>query len=108
MDYEKFIAAINENLWRDSKDQDNQSHVYSENSWLGQQCMTLDMCTKKVLKHFADRCQKISQDTEVISDDIILEIMGGNFKKGYTKQTLHQGYERYMRTAIELVYSLHN
>lgn len=108
LDNEKFIAAINENLWQDSKDQDNQSHVYSENSWLGQQCMTLDMYIRETLKHFADKCQKISQDTEVIPDDIILGIIGDNFKKGYIERTLHPGYERYMKVAIELVYSLHN
>ena len=70
--------------------------------------MTLDMYIRETLKHSADKCQKISQDTEVIPDDIILGIIGDNFKKGYIERTLHPGYERYMKVAIELVYSLHN
>ncbi len=108
LDSKKFTAAINENPWKDSKAQGNQLHVYSENSWLGQQCMTLDMYRERTVKHFADKCQKISQDTEVMSDDIILGITGGNFKKGYIKRTLHSEYERYMKVAIGLMYSLHN
>lgn len=108
LDNKKFIAAINENLWQDSKDQDNQPHVYSENSWLGQQCMTFDICIRQTVKHFVNKCQKISQDIGIISDDIILKIMEGNFKKGYIERTLQPGYERYMKTAISLMYSLHN
>lgn len=85
----KFIAALQSNLW------------------LTQQKQILDNCHKETLKVFRQEVQKIAKDTAEKPDDIILEMVDGDFtSKGVYTCNYHQLSTRYLKMVLKYMWKL--
>lgn len=101
-DNEKFIASSGEDPFIE-----NPTYPV-EDSWFGQQRKILSTCVNETTEQFVKRCNKFSEDTDIKQDDIILEMVHGNFRSKCKNDISHLQIEKNIKLAISFMYKIYN
>lgn len=96
-DNEKFIASAGEN-----------PTYRVEDSWFGQQRKILSTCVDETTEQFVKKCNKISEDVGIKLDDIILEMVHGNFQSKCKNDISHLHLGKNIKLAISFMYKIYN